>query len=109
MFHTPMQHATTAAQVVIATNRKVDCPRCGGYGDNGEDEDGRPYACYCCGTSGRVDLGTAYEEYAIGAKERNDAAIVARAWEAEGIERAARRAAEQAAWSENSCDDEIPW
>lgn len=32
----------------------ADCPSCDGYGFDGCDEVGAPYACYFCGCSGRV-------------------------------------------------------
>lgn len=32
----------------------ADCPACDGYGFDGNDEEGKPYACYSCGCSGRV-------------------------------------------------------
>lgn len=36
--------------------KKVDCPMCGGYGFDGIEEDtGCQFACYFCGTTGKVD------------------------------------------------------
>jgi late competence protein required for DNA uptake (superfamily II DNA/RNA helicase) len=109
MFHIPMQHATTAAQVVIAANKKVDCHRCGGYGDNGTDDDGRLYACYCCGTTGRVSLDAAYQEYAEGAHERYEAEMAQRKWLAERDERAAAREAANRALMADLYADDVPF
>lgn len=39
----------------------AECPKCD-MGYDGFDEDGRPYACYFCGTSGWVPAGV-IEEY----------------------------------------------
>jgi hypothetical protein len=49
----------------------VDCPRCGGYGFDGIEEDtGCPFACYFCGTTGRVPAAVAEAER----RERQDEA-----------------------------------
>jgi hypothetical protein len=44
-----------------AMKMKVDCPSCGGWGDQGYDEAGCRYACYFCGMSGLVDEAVAAE------------------------------------------------
>lgn len=62
---------------------KVDCPKCGGYGHDGfEEESGCPYACYFCGASGLVDEAVANEYYrdmAWGAYKEAEARIMKKA------------------------------
>lgn len=105
MFHTPAHHSTTAAQVAIKLNAKVDCPRCGGLGDHGTDETGRLYACYCCGMTGRVELGVGYAEYANGAHARYEAELAEQEW------RARREARKQVYIAKVAADytDDIPF
>lgn len=37
--------------------KKAYCPMCDGYGFNGTDKVGKPYACYFCGMTGYVPDG----------------------------------------------------
>lgn len=73
-----LAHADTFKQPELE-----DCPRCGGTGDHGLDEDGRVYTCYCCGMSGRVALGTtAAEELETAQAAGFDNVADHQAWEA---------------------------
>jgi hypothetical protein len=49
----------------------ADCPSCDGQGGHGLDEEGKLYACYCCGCTGVVPLA---ERLAHDAEEARHAA-----------------------------------
>lgn len=55
------------SKILKAPSGKVECPRCDGYGNDGFDEVGAPYACYYCGCSGWADAG------AVAAERRDEA------------------------------------